>query len=75
LDDKAKLVLAEYWRNRTDDPGRPADLDPVTHLKRLCLRQVPGRNRPTGGAEFVTVTSLLDQVGQRYPLWTARTPN
>ena len=38
-------MLAQHWLDGTNDPGRPADLDPVTDRKRLRLGKVTGRKR------------------------------
>ena len=57
-------MLAKYRLHGTNDPGRPADLDPVTHRKRLWLGQVPGRKGRAAGPEFITVTSLFAQARQ-----------
>ena len=62
--DEAKLLFAEYRFNR---PGRPPDLDPVAHLDRLGLGEMPGRDRRAAGAEFIAVTSLLVQCGNLTP--------
>ena len=54
-------MLTKYRVNGSNDPGRPADLDPVTYLKRLWLGQVPGRERLGARAKFIAVPSLLVQ--------------
>lgn len=59
-------MLAEYWLNGTNDPGRSADLDRVTHLKRLWLSELSGRKRLIAGAEFIAVAALLVQVRPPY---------